>query len=230
MINCSPPGSIETSTGCMPIEKNGPTVCEGVTPSGMSHLHRCLLASAQYDVEPIAKRVSRRGCLPVECTHQSIPRVFIRDGIPDGVCGEQRIPWKIHLRDQSSCEGGTEYREMDVSRPPRIVMIAPRVCAGLDSCKGVPAITIGSQTSATAKVWIKRRVMLIGGVCVTACRIRLPDFDQGSADRTAVFINHPATDDDSFAEWRAAMLARQIALARAYVGGGKPGAGDFGQG
>src|SRR5215472_9555277 len=188
MVNCSPARSIATSTGRMPIEKKGPTVCEGVAPSRMSLLHRCPLAPAQHDVEAISKRIARRGSLPVEDTHQSIPRVLIREGIPDGVCGEQRIAWKIHLRDQSSCESRTEYREMDVGRPPRIVMIAPRVCTGLDSCEGVPAIGIGYETSAAAKVWIERRVMLVGLVRVTACRIRLPDFDEGSADRAAVFV------------------------------------------
>src|SRR6516164_8180516 len=162
MVNRSPPGSIATSTVCMPIEKKGPTVCEGVAASRMSLLHRCPLAPAQHDVEAIAERISRRGCLPVQRTHQSIPRVLIGDGIPYGICCEQRIAWKIHLRDQSSCESGTEDREMDVSRPPRIVMIAPRVCAGLDGCEGVPAIPIGYQTSAAAKVWIERRIMLIG--------------------------------------------------------------------
>src|SRR5215467_5970558 len=214
MVNRSPAGSGAMSTVCMPIAKNGPTVCEGVAASRMSLLHRGLLASAQHDVEAISKRISRRGRLPVEYTHQSIPRVLIRDGIPDGVGSEERIAWKIHLRDQSSCESRTEYREMDVRRPPRIVMITPRVCTRLDRSEGVPAITIGYQTSAAAEVGIERRIMLIGLVRVAACRIRLPDFDERSADRAAVFINHPAGYDDSFAERCAAMLACQIAVAR----------------
>ena len=72
--------------------------------------------------------------------------------------------------------------------------------------------------------------MLIGLVRVTAGRIRLPDFDESSADRAVCFIDHPAAHDDSLAERCTTMMAGQIAFERSEMLGCKPRAGDFGQG
>src|SRR5690348_2124365 len=49
-----------------PSDRNGPTVCDGVTRSLMGLLERGLLAAAQHDVPAVGERPLRTGGLEVE--------------------------------------------------------------------------------------------------------------------------------------------------------------------
>ena len=109
-------------------------------------------------------------------------------------------------------------------------MIAPRIFAGTNGQEAIAAFGVGEGVTAAAEIGIEWGVVLIDFVEVASGGIRLPDFDESSGDRAVIFIDHPATHDDSFAERCAAVLARQIALACSYVLGCKPRTGDFSQG
>src|SRR6476660_8715056 len=96
-------------------------------------------------------------------------------------------------------------------RAPRIVAIRPGILAGANRYKPVAALGISQCMTATREVGIERGIMLIVVVKIAASRVRLPDFNQSVTQRAAVFVHHAAADDDSFTQWLAGMLAREIA-------------------
>jgi hypothetical protein len=54
--------------------------------------------------------------------------------------------------------------------------------------------------------------MLVDGMSVPACRICLPEFDQGVANGTPVAIEHAPGHDDAFAQRLACMLTGEIVV------------------
>jgi len=95
-------------------------------------------------------------------------------------------------------------------RAPGVVMIFPRIGAGTNGDKAVAAFFVGEGASFTGEVRVERRVVLVVFVKIPASCVGLPDFDEGVADRPAVFIENSAADGDEFAEWLALVLAGQI--------------------
>src|SRR6059058_2669411 len=91
---------------------------------------------------------------------------------------------------------------MDVVGPPRVVVIAPGIGAGLDRGEPVPALIIGINPALAAEIRIDRGVMLIRRVLIAAGSIGLPDLDDGARDRPAVLVGDPAAYDDALAERR----------------------------
>src|SRR5207248_9583281 len=110
-----------------------------------------------------------------------------------------------HLRDQPGGKTRPEEREMDMVRPPRIVVIAPGIGAGLDRGEPVPALIVGIDPALATKVRIDRRVMLVRRVLIAAGGVGLPDLDDGARDRPAVLIGNAAVYDDALAERRFAV-------------------------
>jgi hypothetical protein len=72
---------------------------------------------------------------------------------------------------------------VNVVRPPGIVVIAPRIRAGLDGQEAVAAGFVGRAAAAAEEIRVERSLVLVGLVDVAAGRIRLPDLDQRVADR-----------------------------------------------
>src|SRR5262245_61305716 len=97
-------------------------------------------ASPQHDVKAEAKRPIRNGVLQIETRDHALARLFIGYRIEDRIEGEQVVTWEVHLRHQAREEGVAEHREMDVVRPPRIMMIAPRISARLHRDEAVIAL------------------------------------------------------------------------------------------
>ena len=71
-------------------------------------------------------------------------------------------------------------------RAPGIMVIAPRVGAGLDRGEPVPAVAIGVDPALAAKVRIRRRIVLVGRMLVAARGVGLPDLDDRVRDRKSV--------------------------------------------
>ena len=93
-------------------------------------------------------------------------------------------------------------------RPPRVVVIAPRIRAGLDRDEAVVAVRVAEGAAEAGEIQIKWRRVLIAIVTIATCRIRLPHFDQRVRNRLIVFIQHAAADDDTFADRLAIVLPR----------------------
>ena len=67
----------------------------------------------------------------------------VRDRVVDRVLPEQRVAREVHLGDQPLGEGPAEQAEVDVRGAPRVVVVAPRVRAGLDGEELVAAQAVG---------------------------------------------------------------------------------------
>ena len=93
-----------------------------------------------------------------------------------------------------------EDREVDVRRPPGIVVIAPRIGAGLDGDEFVIAVLVGHGAAGAGEIRIERRRVLIDDMDVAAGGIGLPDFDQRIRHRARVLVEHMAVHDDALAE------------------------------
>ena len=71
---------------------------------------------------------------------QTLLGAGVRYAVVDRVIFQQRVAGEIHLRDQSRQHAGAKQREVDMRRAPRVVVVAPRVGAGLDGLELVPAV------------------------------------------------------------------------------------------
>src|SRR6516225_4311246 len=127
-----------------------------------------------------------------------------------GSSSSSGVAGKIHLRDQPRGKTGPEERGVDVVRPPRIVMIAPRIGAGLDRREPVAAVVVGIDAALAAKIGVERRIVLITRMLVATRRVGLPDLDDRAGDRSAVLVGDPAVHDDALAQRRFAVQDRQV--------------------
>src|ERR1700719_5050180 len=99
---------------------------------------------------------------------------------------------------------------MEMVRPPGIVVIAPRIGAGLDRGEPIPPLIVGKDSALAAEVRIDRRVMLVRRVLIAAGGIGLPDLDYRARDRPAILVGDAALHDDALAERRFPIDDRQI--------------------
>src|SRR2546426_1038596 len=104
-----------------PMWRYGPTVWLPLAYRLMSALHRRGIAAAQHDVEAVGERPFRNGVLPVEHRDQANARFLVGGRVVHRVVLEQRVSWKIHLRDHAREGRGAKQREMDVRRGPVVV-------------------------------------------------------------------------------------------------------------
>jgi hypothetical protein len=89
-------------------------------------------------------------------------------------------------------------------------MIAPRIGAGLDRREPVPAVVVGIDAALAAKIRIRRRVVLVGGMLIADRCVGLPDLDDSARDGPAVLVGDAAVHDDALAQRRFAVHDRQI--------------------
>ena len=82
-------------------------------------------------------------------------RAARRDGVEDRVLTEQRVVREVHLGDQPLGEGPAEQAEVDVRRPPGVVVVAPRVGAGLDRHELVAAQAVGDHPAQPVEVRVQ---------------------------------------------------------------------------
>src|ERR1700687_4868035 len=99
---------------------------------------------------------------------------------------------------------------MDVLRPPRVVMISPRIGARPYGNEAVVALSICKRLSHAREVWIQWRIVLIVLVEIASRGIGLPNLNQRIANRPAILIEYPPADYNSLAERLASTLSRQV--------------------
>src|SRR5262249_24553789 len=97
--------------------------------------------------------------------------------------------------------------------PPGVLVVAPRVRAGLDRDEAVAAVVAGEAAAGAREVRVERRRVPVDLVVVAAGCIRLPDLDQRAADRPALVVEHAAGDNDPLAERVTFVLACQVVVA-----------------
>src|SRR5467141_1434525 len=98
---------------------------------------------------------------------------------------------------------------MDMGRPPGVVMIAPRIGAGLYRDEPVVTLGVGLRAPGAGKIRIERGRMLVADVDVTAAGIGLPDLEQRIRHAVGVFVQHMAVHDDALAERLALVLGSE---------------------
>src|SRR6516162_7783619 len=99
---------------------------------------------------------------------------------------------------------------MDMCRTPRIEVVAPRIRTRTDGYESILSSIVGDRMSATCKVRIQWRVVLIFVVQIAASRISLPDFDERVPLRTSVFVQYSSTYNDALANRLTSMLSRHV--------------------
>jgi len=180
----------------------------------MNRLHWRRFWATQNNVESIAEREFRFGCLPIERRNQTHARTFIGNTVEDGITREQRIARKIHLRHESRQYSGAKKRKMNVRGAPSVLVISPRICTRFDGDKPVRALIVRHQSSTAREIRIEWRGVIVEVMAIASGGICLPQLDQRAANWIAVFIDNVPAHDDSFAEGFARMLPRQIAIGR----------------
>ena len=139
-------------------------------PSSFLSLKRRRFPATQHNVKTIAERPLRLGRFQVKFRDQTLPRLFIRNRLQNGIIRKERIAGKIHLRNQSRDECRPKQRKVDMRRAPCIVVIAPRIGARLNGYKAVGSVLARQRPARPGKVRIERRRMVVPG----RARIALP--------------------------------------------------------
>src|SRR6266481_4062012 len=138
-------------------------------------LHRSGAASAQYEVETISERLVRNSNFDIKRCDQALPCGRVRNAVEDRIEGKQRIAGEIHLSNEPGRKARPEKTEVDMLRPPRIMMIAPRIRARLHRHEAIRAVDIGHHSADSREVRIERRFVLVAVVSIAARGIGLPN-------------------------------------------------------
>ena len=112
-----------------------------LAPSG------CGAAAGEHDVPAVAGAPLVLGDVVVVGGDQAVAGRRVGDRLVDRVEREERVAREVHLGDQPLGEVGAEQREVDVRRPPGVVVVAPRVGAGLDGGEPVAAVVVGQAAA-----------------------------------------------------------------------------------
>src|ERR1700682_5186224 len=97
-------------------------------------------------------------------------------------------------------------------RAPGIAMVLPRIRATLERDETISTLAVRHAAARAGEVGIERRRVLVILVKVAAGRVRLPNFHDRLPERPPIAVEHPAGDDDPFADWFAGVLARQVMI------------------
>src|ERR1700691_2831887 len=130
------------------------------------------------------------------------------------VIGQKRIAGKIHLGYHARYESWPEQRKMNVRRPPRIVMVLPRISSRLDGGKAVSTVCVRQYAAGAGEIRIQGRGMTILLMPITSRGIGLPNFHQRVWKRMALVIKHSARNDDALSERFAGVLTSKIRIRR----------------
>src|SRR5680860_1129689 len=208
--------------------RNGPTVWDGVS-SLIVVLEDAGSLAPQDDVEPEAEGPLRLRRRVVVRRDHPLPGRRIADGVEDRVLGEQRVVREVHLGDEPLGERTAEQREVDVRRPPGVVVVLPGVGAGPDRHEAVVALGVGQRAAHPGEVRVERGRPRVGDVAVASGRVGLPDLDERVGYGSAVGLEHLTGHDDPLAGGLGGVLAGQVVVELADPPLPEHGAGDLGQ-
>jgi len=116
-----------------------------------------------------------------------------------------------------------------VRRPPGVVVVAPRVGAGLDGDELVVSLGVGQRATDPGEVRVQWARPVVRLVPVAAARVGLPDLHQRVRHRAAVAVAQRAVHDDPLADRLAGMLPGQVVVQRTDPAGPEHRAGDLGE-
>ena len=156
----------------------------------------------------------------------------LRHRLEDRIEVEQRIVREVHLGHEPRREGRSHQREVDVSGPPSVVMVPPRIGARLDGDEPVLAVRVRAALPDPEEVRVERGGEVdLAPMHVPTARVRLPDLDQRVGHRRAVLVEHPPGDDRALPDRLAAgaRVRRQVGVLFGEIGPQWPGTGDFRQ-
>ena len=142
----------------------------------------------------------------------ALARALVTHRVEDRVVGKQRVVREVHLRHEPLHEGATEQREVDVRRPPGVVMVAPRVRSRLDRREAVASIVVGDRATRAGEVRVERGGPAVPAVLVASGGVRLPDLDERAAQGLPLGVEHAAAERDSLADRLAGVLAREVVV------------------
>src|SRR5437773_1553947 len=201
------------------------TVLASGARSSRSAFQRRGAPAPDNDVPAICQRPPRGGGGDVERRHEQLTAPGIGDRVENWVEPHQRIAREVHLSNQAAAELWAEQREMHVRGPPRVLVVLPWIRSRFDGDEPVASVGVSAASARPCEVRVERREMIIRGVCVPACRVRLPHLDQRVPDRGAVLVHHAARQDDPLPQWLSLVLACQVGIVRAHRDPPKGGPG-----
>ena len=102
-------------------------------------------------------------------------------------------------------------------RPPRVVVVAPRIGARLDRDERERAVGAGQAAPEPGEVGVQRRRVLVALVAVAPGGVALPDLHQRLRHRPAAGLEHAPVDDDPLPERLAVVLAREVVVDRRHA-------------
>ena len=148
----------------------------------------CRAAAAEDDVPLVAERpLGLRRARGRTRAIRQLARLRVADRrVKIGSYSNSGSPGKYICVTSRSRERAAEHREVDVRRPPGVLVVPPRVGAGLDRDEAVAALVVGEAAAGAGEVRVERRRVLVDLVPVAAGGVRLPDLDErvpGSAGR-----------------------------------------------
>ena len=170
------------------------------------------ITTAHDDVERIAEGPFGSRQTQVEARHEAPARPFIGNRLEHRVVREQRVPREVHLRHEPRSKRRAEHGKVDVRRAPGVVVIPPRVGAGLDGDEFVPTVRVRHGAARAGEIGIEGRRVLVLRVAIAAGGVGLPHFKQGAGHRTGIFVKQPAGDDDSLSLGFVGVLPGQITV------------------
>src|SRR5208282_794496 len=97
-------------------------------------------------------------------------------------------------------------------RPPRVVVIEPRVCPGLDGDETVRSVFIGHGSTRPTEVGIERSGMLIVSVPIPSGGVCLPNLEERVGEGPPVAVKHASAHDDALTDRFPWVLASQIVI------------------
>jgi len=174
---------------------------------------------AQHDIESIGERIERHRGIEVERRDKAIDRIRIRNRIDDRARLDQRIAFKIHLRNQALYEARSENREMDMGRTPAIDVVAPGIGPGLHRSEKVSSFGVRKRAPAATEIRINGRKIGVLLVPIAAARIGLPKFDERIRNWPPALIKYTAVHDDALTDriTRLCVVADKIVVERAEI-------------
>src|SRR3984957_11591601 len=98
---------------------------------------------------------------------------------------------------------------MDMRWTPCIGMVTPGIRAGLHRHEPVLAIRVRQGSARAREVRIQRSAMIVLGVRISPCRVRLPDLDESMRARPAIFVQNAPGQEDACSQRMAPMLTGQ---------------------
>ena len=170
---------------------------------------------AQDDVPPVARAPTRARSSPGRTGRSRRSRARgSRTELKIGSCSKSGSPGKYICVTSRCVQHLPEDGEVDVGGTPCVLVVPPRIGAGLDRDEAVAAVVVGERPPGAGEVRVERRGMLVDLVRDSG-RPRSPARPRAArSGRAPVVVEDAAGDDDPLAERFAGVAWRQVGVGR----------------